>query len=119
MSQRFVPDRWERYFEILFPVEFLILEQVYLVEKGPVSTDPLRRRLAHLEATATSIDRHVNWLEGQNLVRTVRSCGRLVSPVHSAHRNVTILVQLWRFREERRLRMESPTGAAGGRSVAG
>lgn len=98
--------RWDAYLELFAPVDFLILEQVYVVERSPMALTELQLRLRYLNLSNRTLSRHVGRLGERGLVSQVTSCERFVNPIASQGRNVSLLVRIWRLRQERSLGAE-------------
>lgn len=90
--------------ELLFTLgieEILVLEQLYVVERGPVSLTQMQHRLAHLNVHPRTIARHCRRLEAAGLLTTISSVDLQINPVVPLEPNVERLVRLWHIREER------------------
>jgi len=92
---------WNHLFETLSAGEFLVLEQIYVQECGPLSLSTLQSRLRHLNVHPRTITRWCLRLEKNGLVRTVRSCDLQISPVSNIEPNAKRLVRLRQLREKR------------------
>ena len=91
---------WECLLETLTPIDFLLLEQVYVVERAPVALRTAQRRLSYLNLTERTISRHAVALADRHLIGLVTSCETLLNPVPRLQSNVEILVRIWRVRQQ-------------------
>lgn len=78
---------------------FLVLEQIYLRERAPVSLPVLCARLNHLNLHRRTIARRCLALERRGLVRTIASVDLFINPVVCRADEARRLVALWRTRE--------------------
>ncbi|MDA8116080.1 MAG: hypothetical protein M0000_01625 [Actinomycetota bacterium] len=91
---------WEYLLEALTPLDFLLLEQIYVVERAPVALRTAQRRLSYLNLTERTISRHAVALADRHLVGLVNSCETLLNPVPRLQENVEVLVRIWRVRQQ-------------------
>jgi hypothetical protein len=91
---------WDSLLEALAPVDFLLLEQVYVVERVPVALRTVQRRLSYLNLTERTISRHAVALADSRLIGLVTSCETLLNPVPRLQENVEVLVRIWRARQQ-------------------
>ena len=91
---------WECLLETLTPIDFLLLEQVYVVERAPVALRTAQRRLSYLNLTERTISRHAVALADRHLIGLVTSCETLLNPVPRLQSNIEILVRIWRVRQQ-------------------
>ena len=91
---------WDDLLEALSPVDFLLLEQVYVVERAPMSLRTLQRRLTYLNLHERTVTRHAWGLASRRLVDLVSSCETILNPIPRLEVNVERLVKIWRLREQ-------------------
>lgn len=108
---------WERYLHTLEALDFLLLEQVYVVEDAPMDLTLLQRRLHYLNLSGRTVSRHVDRLAELGLLARVVSCHVYVNPVPALRRNATTLVRIWRIRQERSVNASHASLAAYGPGV--
>jgi len=92
---------WDSLLASLNIGEILVLEQIYLVEGGPMPLELIRGRLRHLNVHRRAVARYCNRLQHKGLIRAVSSWDLQVSPVLGLEENIRRLVRLWQFRERR------------------
>lgn len=109
------PLDWDALLECVSPLDMLILEQVYVSERGPVTLRALQHRLSYLNAHDRTIARHALGLADRGLLSTVTSCEMFFNPVPHHSRNAENLVRIWRLREQRSLALHMQ--AVGQRSL--
>jgi len=90
--------------ELLFNLtigEILVLEQLYVVEQGPVTLSQMQRRLSHLNVHPRTVTRYCRRLEEEGLLATISSFDLFINPVVPLQGDVHRLVKLWHIREAR------------------
>lgn len=99
---------WDELLESLAPLDLVLLEQLYLVEHGPISLRTAQDRLSYLNVHPRTVSRHADELARRGLLKIITSCEIVLNPYPRLAGNAGRLVRLWRLREERALQARSP-----------
>jgi hypothetical protein len=94
---------WDDLLESLAPLDFVLLEQLYVVEASPVPLRLAQARLAYLNGHPRTVSRHAERLARLGLLAIVVSCEMSLNPMPRLQREVELLVRIWRLREARAL----------------
>lgn len=106
-SPRTPEIEWDDLLESLSPLDFALLEQLYVVEASPLPLRIVQERLAFLNVHPRTVSRHAEALSKLGLLAVVVSCEMSLNPMPRLHREVELLVRIWRLREERALQGRS------------